>query len=153
MGDFGGFIGLVFATIKFVSYQGSYIFVIQRFVQKLYFSKNVHSSKGGQTYYNYNQVSFGFKDMWHMIPIVSSVRQYLGSGQESDKHSQDFCNLAHRLDTELQMPRLLKRIQKLTALSLSLAQKDKSNGQANYEFDESILGIADQYYQDYIAVE
>ena len=47
MGDFGGFIGLILKGITVISYQGSYVFVIYQFIQKLYFSKKLNTTKNG----------------------------------------------------------------------------------------------------------
>ena len=41
----------------------------------------------------------------------------------------------------------------MTALTLSLASKNRRGCHASYEFDEDVLGIADQYYQHYVAAE
>lgn len=149
MGDFGGFIGLILRGITVVSYQGSYVYVMLQFIQKLYFSKEIKSTSSGQTI-QYDKLDYDFWHMWPMVPIINIFRKYLNI---SNKKADQYRQLAQRLDTELQIPKLLKRIQKLTALSLSLAQKNKSGGQAYYEFDEDIFSIADQYYQHYVVAD
>lgn len=81
MGDFGGFIGLILRGITVVSYQGSYVFVIFSFVQKLYYSKKVNVTKDGQIIH-YDRVEFDFKQMWQQVPILNMFRKYIKMNDE-----------------------------------------------------------------------